>query len=74
MRAQFSYSESSEVIYCRRCGQIAGEPTKCTHGYESHDFRRTSVPVICRRCGASIGRATNCTHVYESHDFRPIPE
>lgn len=72
METSFTYSESNEIIYCQRCGQIAGEPTKCTHGYESHKFTKTKVPLICSRCGASIGRASNCTHGYESHKFAKI--
>jgi ribosomal protein S27E len=74
MKAHFSFSESNEIVYCKRCGQIAGEPTKCTHGYESHDFRRTSEPLVCRRCGATVGTASLCTHGYESHDFRSVLE
>lgn len=71
-RASFTYSESSEILFCRRCGQIAGRPTKCTHGYTSHDFVKTQKMVVCARCGAAIGEASDCTGGYTAHDFRSI--
>jgi hypothetical protein len=71
-RASFSYSESDEIIYCKRCGQIAGSPTECTGGYTSHNFARTQEALVCIRCGATIGQATMCTGGYSSHDFRKI--
>lgn len=72
MRTEITYSESSDVVYCKCCGQLAGEPSKCT-AYTEHSFARTTVSLICKRCGASIGRSTRCTS-YTCHDFRSVPE
>jgi len=70
MKASFMYSESEEIIYCRRCGQIAGEPTKCP-GYSSHDFASTTSALVCARCGVFIGKATKCPG-YSSHKFQRV--
>ena len=70
MRTSFTYSESEKIVYCRRCGQVAGEPTKCP-GYTGHDFASTTVPLVCARCGAMLGHASKCPG-YTGHDFRQM--
>ncbi len=67
MEKTFTYTQSDKIIYCKRCGQIAGEPTECP-GYTGHDFVSTKVPLVCERCGATIGRASKCPG-YTGHDF-----
>jgi ribosomal protein S27E len=68
MKTSFTYTESDKIVFCRRCGAIAGEPTKCP-GYKSHDFATTTAPLICERCGASLGHPTKCPG-WKYHSFR----
>jgi RNA polymerase subunit RPABC4/transcription elongation factor Spt4 len=70
MEVEYRYSESNQLVYCKHCGAVAGQPTECPR-FESHDFRSTKVPVVCSHCGAVPGRPTECPR-FESHDFRPV--
>ncbi|MFC1785535.1 hypothetical protein ACFL0J_07915 [Candidatus Neomarinimicrobiota bacterium] len=73
MSPRITYTESNEIIYCKRCGQIAGEPTECTGRWKAqHDFAKTKKDLTCARCGTSIGFRSNCIGGYESHDFKEI--
>jgi TIR domain len=55
--------------YCRRCGAVPGNSTKCTGGYSHHDFVRGNGSFYCRRCGAVPGAPSTCTGGYSHHDF-----
>lgn len=72
MKATFSYSESSELVYCRNCGAIAGEPTECPVYSDGHRFTKTKEPVVCRNCGAVPGRPTECPVYSDGHRFAPV--
>ena len=60
------------MVYCERCGAVAGVPTECP-GWKSHSFASTEVPVICEHCGTIPGKPTECPG-WKSHKFVPVPE
>ncbi len=64
--------EGGTMVYCKRCGVLAGAPSECC-GWKSHDFASTTVPVVCSQCGAIPGKAINCKG-WNSHYFKPIPK
>jgi len=59
---------SAFVIYCRRCGALAGQRTTCPGG-ASHDFVQGYREIYCQRCGLGIGTPLLCSG-NRSHDFR----
>ena len=60
---------SSAIVYCSRCGGLAGERTYCTGQYTHHDFARGSTGDYCSRCGASAGAKSYCSGQYTHHSF-----
>jgi len=64
--------DSGTMVYCKRCGAIAGTPSKCSE-YNSHTFVSTTVPVICKHCGTIPGKPTECSP-FNPHSFIPVPD
>jgi hypothetical protein len=60
----------THVMYCRRCGAIAGTQSECIGVYTYHDFTSGSGTVYCSRCGVTIGKRSKCIGIYTYHDFR----
>lgn len=59
----------ADVVFCGRCGQVAGEQSICTGGYTHHEFRPGSEHDLCSRCGVTAGKQTRCTGGYTHHEF-----
>ncbi len=70
MERSFVYQEGSKIVFCERCGALAGAPTECPR-YSSHSFVSTDAPVVCEHCGAVPGPPSDCPR-YSSHDFREV--
>jgi hypothetical protein len=62
------------ILYCSRCGHLAGWRSTCTGIYEQHAFVKGSSQDYCSRCGASPGPATTCTGIYTHHAFAAGPK
>ena len=72
MRVIVVEGEGGVMVYCKKCGVIAGTPGPCP-GWQTHSFATTMVPVICKHCGAMPGRATRCPG-WQRHNFLPMPD
>lgn len=57
------------LIYCSRCGCVAGTQSVCTGAYTHHDFRTGVHATYCRRCGLKVGTQGVCTGAYTHHEF-----
>lgn len=68
-RATAARSKGAELIYCDRCGQTAGEASRCTGAHTHHAFTTGTPQDYCSRCGASPGTSSRCTGAYTHHAF-----
>lgn len=67
--AESAVQLASALVYCARCGHVAGEPAACTGQYSHHEFRRGSKTDYCSRCGVQPGKGGSCTGQYAHHSF-----
>ena len=75
----FKCQFGEKVVFCKRCGQLAGTPKKCLAnpggGYFHHVFITAPAGIyVCTRCGATIGQniPTKCIEGYFLHNFEKI--
>ena len=58
-----------KIVYCSRCGTLAGQKSECTGIYTDHDFVSGTGTIYCSRCGTLAGQKSACTGIYTHHDF-----
>jgi hypothetical protein len=58
------------LVFCQRCGVIAGKPTPCPNA-DSHDFVQAPVnaKVVCKQCGATPSTQPTKCPGHTSHQF-----
>ena len=61
--------DGAKLIYCSRCGHLAGKKSTCTAGYTHHSLNSGATRDYCARCGVSPGNQTTCTGGYTHHVF-----
>jgi hypothetical protein len=73
MRMLVVEGSGGEMVYCKGCGALAGEKTRCL-AWDSHSLASTTVPVVCYVCGTIPGNPTYCHVHHNEHDFRAVPK
>lgn len=54
-------NEKNLIIYCKYCGALAGQESKCPvgdHGY--HTMIKSNEMVVCKYCAKHPGNPTKC--------------
>lgn len=58
------------IVYCNRCGSLAGEKSICVGSYKNHNFLTANATnIYCNRCGVMTGKKSTCTGAHISHNF-----
>ncbi len=60
---------TKSIVYCQRCGEIAGSRSECIGLYTAHDFVNGSGVIYCQRCGQKVGGKSECIGLSTSHNF-----
>jgi hypothetical protein len=63
-------NEMNAVMYCQRCGIIAGTArTECIGLQTAHNFVKGRGFVYCLFCGQKVGKKIECTSMSAIHEF-----
>lgn len=62
-------TNNGKIVYCRRCGALAGQQSTCTGLNTYHDFVTGSGTIYCKRCGIAVGKQSECTGLNTYHNF-----
>ena len=61
--------KATDIVYCSRCGTIAGEDAICNGNYTHHNFQKGLETDYCSRCGVLPGHKGDCIGNYLHHSF-----
>lgn len=62
--------KNKNILYCRRCGEIAGTQSTCTGMYTKHDYVTGNGFIYCSRCGSKVDKKSVCVGTFTHHDFK----